>query len=299
VENDFATEMRAFLGEEGGDDGTPPTPAAAETALPEASDQQPAGDEPQGTPESGQSETSRLDDLRQKYGAEVVDEIYRHTDAELKRGLTPRLQEAAEIKQQLEARAAALQFYDQVEQLATWDPAAAQRLWEAGGRQVFGQHAPPPPAQPEPEPEFYSDRERELWLANQQTQQELAEMRTWRQQEQQARNMAQISEKFARLETEIGRDIPLEERNQVAAACMKMAKRASDGTTLLPEVDMVWWYLNRNKVMQTARSEASSVVERKAGIGNGPSTLARGDTPPREPTSLEDALRADPGFAIG
>lgn len=304
MSDDFRSEMMAAIEADAGDEATPATPIGAPDAPDAGAETQPSdGDEgttPTPEPES-ESGAGFLQGLKQKYDPALVDEIYRYTDGELKRGLTPKLQKLSELEQQYEGvdpQGAA--FLRQVQELATWNPQAAQQLWEAGGRQVFGQTAPPQqaPAEPEPEPEFYSDRERELWLDQQRTKQELAELRAWRQQETHARNMAQINEKFARLESEIGRSIPTEERNQVARWCMQQAKQAADGTMLLPEVDMAWKYLNWDKARAAARSEAAGVVERKAGISPGPSAIQHAQAPPREPQTRREAIAASLGLSL-
>lgn len=290
-------DLTAALAEQGG--GEVSTTPAPEAPQPESGEPRPAGDESTDTPES--EAASWLDELRREHGAEVVDRIYQRTDAELKRGVTPKLQRLSELeKQYADVDPTDAEFLRQVAATAAWNPQAAADMLERAKQQLLGPYAPPPqgPQTPEAEPEFYSERERELWLDQQQAKRELAELRAWRQQETQARNMAQINERFARLEAEIGRQLPTEERNQVAAWCMKNAKRTANGETLLHEVDHAWKLMNWDKARAAARSEASSIVERKAGIGAGPSTTVRGDSPPREPKTLQEALRASMGLPL-
>jgi hypothetical protein len=218
---------------------------------------------------------------------------------QLQGSFTKAQQELAEQRKQFEGiDPGDAAFLRQVTELATWNPQAAADLLDRARQQLLGPQAstPQPAPSPEEEPEFATEVERQLWIERETTRRELAEMRAWRQQETQARNMAQINEKFARLESEQGRAIPTEERNQVARWCMQNAKQAGDGTLLLPEVDWAWKLMNWDKVRQSARSEAAGSVERKAGISPGPSSLAHGDAPPREPKTQREALRAAMGL---
>src|SRR5688500_13350003 len=96
------------MAEQGGDDAENATPAAApEAPQPEQTEfAEPSGDEGQApTPESEpEAEPGVLQALRQKYAdnPELVDEIYRYTDGELKRGFTPKLQKLSELEKQFE-----------------------------------------------------------------------------------------------------------------------------------------------------------------------------------------------------
>jgi hypothetical protein len=296
---DFATELNAAMAEQGGDEpeGTPA--AAPETPQPEQAEQaQPAGDEGQApTPESEpDAEPGVLQALRQKYAdnPELVDEIYRYTDGELKRGFTPKLQKLSELEQRLEGiEPGDVDFWRQVHQKQqAGDYRGAAELMREAAQYLEGPVQQPQPA-PEEEPEFATEVERQLWIKAQQLEQRLAANDNWRQQEQQARNRAEIDATFSRLEAEAGRPIPFEERQQIANWCVQNGMRDQRGELVwAPKVDHAWKVLNFDKVRQQARSEGASVAARKAEISPGPSTITRNQPPPREPETIEEVVRA-------
>lgn len=298
--DDLMSELNAALeAAEGGEPQGTPEPAPEPASQPEAAEPV-AGDEPSGTPESDEpEEPSLLQELRQRYDPALVDEVYRYTDAQLKSGLTPKLQKLSELEKTYEGvEAADADFLRQLYQ-APDDRTRAEMLRQAAqffeGPQVAGQ--PPAPAQPVPEaaePEFATDVERDLWYKAQQLEQRLAQQDAWRQQEIEARNRAEVDAKFERLGKEVGRPIPLEEQQQIARECMKRAKQGFDRNGnqiwLMPEVDEMWKVLNFDKVRQTARDEAATVVQRKAAITPAPAPTTRPTPPPKEAETLEELL---------
>lgn len=293
---DLLNELTAALeANAGGEAEATPEPAPEPADQPERQEASGGDDAEPATPRPEGEELNVLRSLREKHGTELVDEIYRHTDAELKRGVTPKLQKLSEMEKQYEGiEAADAAFLRQVYQIQQYDPRRAAELLRQAAQHIEGPQAPAPAIEPEPEPEFATEVERRLWERAQALEQRIAQQDTWRNQEQQARNRAEIDAKFARIESEAGRQVPLEERRAVANWCVQNGKFDGQGNLLwAPDVEHAWKVLNFDKAQQSARNEAASVVERKAAITPGPSSATRGSAPPKkEPESLDEVIRA-------
>ncbi|MBA3758934.1 MAG: hypothetical protein H0X07_00205 [Gemmatimonadales bacterium] len=275
---------------DGADGDTTPaaiTPSEApETSAPEPTDAPEAPAADTGAEPTGEAEW-RLDATEFD---EVNPDLARYRK-QLQADYTRKQQELSERQKAYEGvEADEADFLRQVKELQKTDKRAAAEMLRQAAQWVEGP-PPPQPQEPEEEPEFATDVERQLWLKASALEERLAANDAWRQQEQQARYRAEIDRKFAHLEGEAGRPIPLEERHQIANWCMQNAKSGPNGELLLHEVDHAWKILNFDKVKQQARSEAAGSVERKAAITPGPSTITRNQPPPREAESLDEALR--------
>lgn len=179
-------------------------------------------------------------------------------------------------------------FLKQVSELATWNPQAAAQMLDQAKQQLLGA-APLPQGQTSQgeEPEFATDVERQLWQRLQAVEQQTEA-------QQIARTRAEMDRQFQEAGQQIGQEIPYEQRAAAARYCLQNGIPPT-------QIGMVWKGLyGFEAARKTGRSEAASVVERKAGIGNGPSSLARGQAPPRDVAtmSLDDALRVAHGVEI-
>lgn len=260
------------------------------TALMQGAEAPPAADDPSGTGSpapsaegagSGTAGTPETDDLPgsiKEYLAanpnakDAVDLVTR----EMRRGLTPKLQEAAELRKKLEGLDDdSLRSLRDLRQLAQTDPAAAAKWLRDYADSL---HGTAPPAAPDYQPATDSEaalyrKVQELESRLQRTSQGFEAMTL----QQQA---FQVGEQFNRIAKEVGVDIPVDVRRQ----CFEQS-RAIGGA--LSPTD-IYFARNRDAVVariaQKARDEAAGVVAGKAAgaAGNPNGVTPRGPAPDDE-----------------
>lgn len=249
-----------------------PEVAATETETAEAPETttEAAGndDEATGTEEERVGEV--LQRLRQEHPPEVVDRIHQTLNAELQRGITPKLQRLSELETQFQhyqgISPEQAQWFNYVNNLALTAPSQAAALLkaeverlEAGGEQRG--------AQPDPyaDMEFESDAVRAMA-------QELRDLKQFKQEITLDRNRSEFERAFSELEKQVG-EIPFEERNAVLQAMAR--ERAPAGTARRFWLDM----FGIDKLQQRARNETAQTMQRKANLSPSPSGLANRSAP--------------------
>jgi hypothetical protein len=247
-----------------GNEGTPP-PA----------DPAPTGNEgsPAPTPVDDDIPQATRDYIAQNPdAARHAEEINR----QFKAAFTPRLQDAAKLREQYEGLdpnvANAVRH---LQQLIQTDPKhAAEYLRQQA---VLLEGSQTPQAQPDPAnvPEFATDVEEMLYK-------QVMELRQWQQeqtgqfqQREQQQRAVSVQQEFGKLEQEFGVQVPIEERAR--------AWELSEATQGKLSVTDAYFALNRNTLLPTltqkARDEASGVVQQKLGL-TAPGNLAtRGGAP--------------------
>ena len=254
-------------GDDGGENNAEATLDQPVESAPESGDQ-PETDAQDGADNerssTGDEGTVRatLERLKGQHSPEVIDEIHRALDAEIKRGITPRLQEAAELKRRVES-------YEGI------SPEQAQWFRSLNS---LGQ-----PASPYLDPQYMTDTERAMHSQIQAQQQQLAELTA-------ANNRVEMSRQFEGLEKKYS-EIPFEEREAVMKRVFEIG-----GTPQL--VPMVWKDMFMDKVLQRERDKTSRTVAKKAGMSPAPSSVAnRAGSAPRDvgEMSLEEAIAASIG----
>lgn len=272
-----------------GDEGAENNAEATLDTTPDTEDRTPdtqpeADNEPASTGDEG-TVRATLERLKGQHSPEIVDEIHRALDAEVKRGITPRLQEAAELKRRVEAYEGIspdqANWFRSLNTLAATNPqqAAAALQAEIDRLNSLGQ-----PASPYLDPQYMTDTERAMHSQIQAQQQQLAELTA-------ANNRVEMSRQFEGLEKKYGA-IPFEEREAV----MKRVNEVGGGDPRF--VPLLWKDMFTDKIVQRARDETSKTVARKAGMSPAPSSVAnRAGSAPRDvgEMTLEEAIAASIG----
>ncbi len=186
----------------------------------------------------------------------IVDLVNR----ELKGAFTPRLQEAAELRRQLEGLDPdTLATIRQVQELAQTDPAAVADWFRRNAEEMEARLTTP-----EPEPLGFTpetDREEALWR-------EVQALKNWQQQQQEQVEQQQLQVEAQRvhaecnkIEQEFGVQLPIEARNEI----WSFARQKGLG------IEDAYFLKNRTTLMQSvaqkARDEASKVVSQKQALG--------------------------------
>lgn len=206
--------------------------------------------------------------------AEEMDRIHREFQSQL----TPRLQEAAELRKQFEGLDPAdAQFLRQVNEMALVNPQAAAQMLENARQQLLGAYSVPEVQAPE-EWEFATPMEQRQY-------QELQELKAWRAQEETARTKADMEQQFTAIGKEFGQEVPYEERQAAARYCLEKQIHPS-------QIGLVWKGMyGLQQAKRLGRDEASSVIERKSGLHPGPSGITMPPPAPApEPKTLREAL---------
>jgi hypothetical protein len=274
-----------------------PETSATETLAAQPEQGTPERETPPGDTEQSTAPDSDLRSYLEKRKAErpeladEIDAIHR----EVQRGLTPKLQEAAELRRQMEQFSGidpeVGAFMRQVNELALVNPAAARDLWDQAKQQLFGPAAPAEPQAAMPEDwEFATETERSLYQRMQTLEQKLNQTEAWKQQETEARNRALMARTFEEIKNEFGQEVPQSQREAAAKFCVD--------TGLGPDkIGIAWRGLyGVQAARQAGRNEAAGLVERKAAMTPGPSAIT---TPPAgplpEPKSLREAIERAAG----
>jgi len=235
---------------------------------------------------TGDEDTVRaaLEELKQQYPGEAVEAIHKRLDAELKRGMTPKLQEAAELKRRMEAydqiSPEQAQWFRSLNTLAATNPQQAAAALQA---EIDRLNSLGPPANPYLDPQYMTETERAQQAEIQALKQQTAELVA-------ANNRVEMSRQFEGLEKKYS-EIPFEEREAVMKRVFEIG-----GTPQL--VPMVWKDMFMDKVLQRERDKTSKTVARKAGMSPAPSSVAnRAGSAPRDvgEMSLEEAIAASIG----
>lgn len=223
--------------------------------------------------------------------SDQIDAIHK----EFQRGLTPKLQEAAELRRQMEQFSGldpeVGRFMRQINELALTDPQAAAALWDQAKEQLFGPVSPiDPPVETLEGWEFATETERALYQRMQALEQKLGATEAWKQQETAARNQALMARTFEEIKTEYGQEVPQDQRENAARWCLQHKLGAES-------IGVAWRGLyGAPLARQAGRNEAAGLVERKAAMTPGPSAIT---TPPAgslpEPKSLREAIERAAG----
>jgi hypothetical protein len=275
LDETFDSELLTAFTDDG---GAPETSAPAETEVEETY-------EPTETPAlDTSSEPQDEDDLRvilerakaqNPEQAAVIDAIHR----EFQRGLTPKLQQAAELRKAYEGVDPGLASWArQMNELASTNPAeaAAALMAEANRLQGLQQAAP----QVE-EPDFATDYDREVWH-------EVQELKQLKQQILAERNEAIVDRQLADVGKQLGMEIPYEQKDRVVREMVKDGAPAS-------MAGRYWRDLYFDVAMQRVRDEAAGVVSKKAGMSPPPSALASraGTGAPPPPASFDECIQQE------
>lgn len=178
----------------------------------------------------------------------------------------------------------AAQWARQVDQLARTNPAlAAQMLQQEAQRLAGSNQAPAQQADPFDGIEPLSDVERLLLEERKTTRQQMAEMQRQLQEGVADRARAEVEQQFAKLEQEVGRKIPYEERVQVANWCQQHQ---------VGNPEIAWKVLHWEDAKRIGREEASASLAQKAGLGPAPGGVASREAPPgdRVPKTQREAI---------
>jgi len=271
-------------GDDGGENNSTETLDTTPDTEDRTPDTEPEADNAPSATGDEDSVRATLEELRQQHPPEVVDAIHKRLDAEMKRGVTPRLQEAAELKRRVEAYEGIspeqANWFRSLNTLAVQNPqqAAAALQQEIDRLNSLGQ-----PASPYLDPQYMTDTERAMHTQIQAQQQQLAELTA-------ANNRVEMSRQFEGLEKKYS-EIPFEEREAV----MKRVFEIGGAPQLVP---MVWKDMFMDKVLQRERDKTSKTVQRKAGMSPAPSSVAnRAGSAPRDvgEMTLEEAIAASVG----
>jgi hypothetical protein len=196
--------------------------------------------------------------------AAVIDAIHR----EFQRGLTPKLQAAAELRKQYEGVAPELASWArQMNELAVSNPAEAAAALMAEAQRLQGQQQVEPQVET---PDFATDYDAEVWH-------EVQELKQLKQQILAERNEAIVDRELAAIGKKVGLEIPYEQKDRVVREMVKDGAPAS-------MAGRYWKDLYFDIAIQKAVDNAAGVVTRKQGMSPPPSTLTSragtGATPP-------------------
>jgi hypothetical protein len=215
----------------------------------------------------------------------IADELNR----QFKAAFTPKLQEAAELRKQYEGIdpqvAAAVRH---LQQLIQTDPRNAAEYLRQQAQLLEGTQAPEAQATIPNQPEFATDVEEMLYKEVQELRRWQQEQSQFTQQTRQQQEAIRVRNEFAKLQQELGVEVPVEE--------MARAWELSEAAGGKLSVTDAYFALNRNtlipSLVQKARDEASSVVQMKAG-GMTPGGLVAHDAPatPSGPQTFDEIFR--------
>lgn len=259
------------------------------------------------TTTTDEAQTGRVDttpDESYEIPQSVRDYIQQHPDqkpivdlitGELKRGLTPKLQEAAEIRKQVEeyrkqlegVDPQAIQVVRQLQELAQTDPAKVAEYFRQQAEEFERSLADA--GEPDPLDSYTSDNEADSALVK-----EIQALKEWKRQQEQViqqtvleQEAQKVHRKLDAMETKYGIKIPDEQR--VAA----WQKARESGLS----VDQIWLAQNHETLIthltKKAKNEASTVIETKttATAGNPAPVSPRADEPEETPKTFKDFLR--------
>ena len=274
--------------ESGTGDEAPSTPESApEPPAVATKPQEPdAGDEAPSTPEPDDAtDAGLLARLKQEHpdNPELVERLYQSINSEFKRGLTPRLQEAAELKRQLEGvDTAAIQWVRQFNQALSTNPDQARAMLQAEQERLFAASQPPEATEYPDRDQFVTDAEWEHEQKIRQLEQKLAQMS---EQAQRAEVQRLMFQQFDALEQDAGVKFSPEDR-------IEHIKRMAQMGLPYNAVSTYWWgTAGREKVLQQGRDEGLRIAQQKAGMGAPPSSQVLNEPQTQaEPKSLLEAL---------
>jgi hypothetical protein len=178
----------------------------------------------------------------------------------------------------------AAQWARQIDQLARINPAeAAKELQKEANRLAGSIQAPTPQADPWDGVEPLSDAERLLLDERKVYRQQHAEMQRQLQELVAERARDAVEQQFAKLEKEVGRAIPYEERVQIAQWCQAKGQ---------PDPEVAYKVLHWDDAKRIGREEAQANLAQKAGLGPAPGGVASREAPPgdRVPKTRREAI---------
>lgn len=186
--------------------------------------------------------------------AETIEAIHR----EFQSGLTPKLQEAAELRRKLEGLDdGAIEWVRNFRATAAQSPAAAQQMLREALEEIESYGQPPAPANPFGDLEWASEGERVLG-------EKLATLETYMVQQQSALLQATADKHFSELSVQWG-EIPFEQRRAV--------ELSRNQAGLSPEMIPVLWKGMFGIEAAQKRAVEQTVSGQKSGLGPPPSGL--------------------------
>lgn len=203
---------------------------------------------------------------------------------------TRKATELAEQRKAFEAQQQQLAGWSALQQLAHEDPAQAAALLQQYAAQLSrGVQAGAAETDPYDGAEPVTETERLLV-------EEVRALRSWRQEQEQIHQRQSLREQYAALEAEfgkieaaVGRAIPFEERERIAAHC----KQNGIHSVTAGYRDL-HWDAEIGRARQSGRDEASTVVQAKAAAAGAPSALVSrppsGAAPPANDRELISQL---------
>lgn len=282
--NDVLSEPEAPSGE---------TPGGGEAGQPNAGNGEPpasAGAGPAGDGAEQGGEAPTLEQLMEQIRKDKPDlaPYAEELQKSFQRGYTSKFEEMAAQKRALEEQAQQYQAYAALEQLAREDPALARQI-VLSRMGLNGEGVPVAESENDPYAQIELT-ETEALLAGQ-LQQVAAQQQQFQQfyeaqMRQQAR--AQVDAEFDQLGRTIGRDIPLAERETIAA----FAKQ--QGILDVAQAFRAWDYDNAlQRARQEGVNQGAATLQQKAGMAPPPAVAAdRGGQVVEGPKNLDDVIAA-------
>lgn len=200
---------------------------------------------------------------------------------------TKRMQELAEQRKAFEAQQQQYAGFAALQQLAETDPAQAAQILQMYAAQLGGaQVGQEPETDPYTQAEPVTETERLLMDEVRALKEQQAQFAQFFQQQQQKAGLEALQSRYAALEKAIGRQLPMEERDQIAAHALKL------GTNdVIAAYRDLAWETEMQRAMQRGRDEASKIVSQKAASPGAPSTLVnRAPSNPELPKDLDGLL---------
>lgn len=256
------------------DETTPPAVPAEDAASPET-----PGGSTEPSPADPGNLRALLEAKKQAHPdqAEVIEAIYREFQA----GLTPKLQEAAELRRKLDGLDdGVIDWVRHFRQTASYSKEAARQMLQEAMAELEGYGAPPP-STPDPFEElgYQSDVERALAA-------KVRELEQFMVQQQAVAHQAASERQFSSLASEWG-EIPFEQRREVELRRVEMG--------LPPEMIPVLWKGMFGLDVAQRRAANTALTQQKAGLGPPPGNAVNRATvvaPDPNKMSFADYLRA-------
>lgn len=286
---DEEQQFTDFLSAELSGDGDTAAATPTETTEAPETEEQPAGDTAAATPEEG--EDADLQALiaeartRDPQFAELLDRSHKTWQ----RGVTPKLQEASDLRRQIEGlNPSQLEWFRHVAQTASLSPQAAAQILQQEAAQLLGQSAAPPEPASDNDA-WMTDTERQLAQQTRSLQQRLEQIE---QQTALARVQSEVQQQFDAVGRELGVEIPPAERNAFVA---KMAQQ-NVPHHLIGELYKAGPGLQH--IVRKAREEGERSLRAKQALPASPSGIAarEGGTAPPMPNDLREYLEMDPAL---
>lgn len=249
-----------------GDPGTPAAPpAVADTDSATQSDTATAtGD---GGTQDGQPTGEQLFDWEQ-VPAELLPQAKGFQAA-----FTRKMQEIAEQRRAFEQQQQQLAHWQSLQQLAQEDPAQAAAILKQYAETLAGTTAAPGDTDPYANAEPISDFDTLVLNRLKAMEEQTRRLDEWYQKQQLQAQYTALEQAFSQLETQIGRQIPFEEREKIAAHC-----RTNGISSLTAGYRDLYWETEIARSKQLGRDEASTVVSAKAAAAVAPSNLTQRQT---------------------